>query len=137
MSDESGERRKEKMEGRGKVFVWGMALALVFTLLATQSIVFGFSEPVRIGTIFPRSGFLADLGIESWRGAEIARLERNEKGGIGGQKIIYVDTDAPNVDAAVSNAESLINREKVKVICGTYWSSGGYAASAVAEKNKT
>lgn len=125
------------MEGRGKILGWGMVLTLVFTLLASQSIVFGFSEPIRIGTIFPRSGFLADLGIESWRGAEVARLERNEKGGIKGQKIVYVDTDAPNVDAAVSNAESLINREKVKVICGTYWSSGGYAASAVAEKYKT
>jgi branched-chain amino acid transport system substrate-binding protein len=90
---------------------------------------------VRVGALYPISGSLALLGEESWRGAEIARVMRNQKGGIaGGQQVEFVRVDIPDVNAAKSEAERLINREGIKLLTGTYSSSLCLAASEVAAR---
>jgi len=91
---------------------------------------------VKIGALFPFSGPMALLGEETFRGAEVARELVNEKGGVAGQKVVYVKADAPDATAAVSEAERLITVEQVKVILGSYSSSLSYAASEVAERNR-
>lgn len=91
---------------------------------------------IRIGTIFPLSGPMALLGEEMFRGVEMAAEMINEKGGILGGQVVYVKGDAPDATAATSEAERLINVEKVKVILGTYSSSLAYAASQVGERYK-
>jgi branched-chain amino acid transport system substrate-binding protein len=48
-------------------------------------------DVIKFGTIFSRTGPLANLGIESWRGAELARIVQNEMGGILGKKIEFVN----------------------------------------------
>lgn len=93
-------------------------------------------EPVKIGAIYPLSGPMALLGEESFRGAELARIERNKKGGINGREIQFVKADAPDTNAAKSEAERLVTKENLKVILGTYSSSLSYAATEVAERNK-
>lgn len=93
------------------------------------------AQEIKIGAIFPFSGNMALLGEENWRGAEIARIVRNEKGGIGGKDITFLRADAPDATAAVAEADRLITKEGVKVIIGTYSSSLAYAASEVAERN--
>lgn len=93
-------------------------------------------DPIRIGLIEPLTGSLARLGAEEVRGADIAIDEINAAGGINGRPVEWVRADAPTPDAAVSEAERLINVEGVKVIMGSYSSGVAYAGSAVAEKNK-
>ncbi len=89
------------------------------------------AEPIRIGAVYPITGALALLGEESWRGAEIARIMRNEKGGVAGRQVEFVKADAPDVSAARTEAERLVRKESLKVLLGTYSSSLGLAASEV------
>lgn len=77
---------------------------------------------------------MALLGEESWRGAEIARLERNVAGGIAGKEIVFAQGDASTVAAARSEAERLIEQKKMPAILGTYSSSRCMAASEVAAR---
>jgi branched-chain amino acid transport system substrate-binding protein len=91
---------------------------------------------LRIGAIFPLTGDLALLGEECWRGAEIARLVQNKKGGVLGKEIEFVKGDAPDANAAVSQANRLISSEKMSILIGTYSSTLAQAASEVAERNK-
>jgi branched-chain amino acid transport system substrate-binding protein len=89
---------------------------------------------LRIGAVYPISGSLALLGEESWRGAEIARQFRNQKGGVAGRQVEFVRADVPDVNAAKSEAERLISRESMKFLIGTYSSSLSLAASEVAAR---
>ena len=95
----------------------------------------GAKDPVKIGTVYPFTGSLALLGEESWRGAEVARILRNQKGGIAGRQIEFVKADAPDANAAKAEAERLITKENLKVLLGTYSSSLSLVATEVAERN--
>lgn len=95
----------------------------------------GGNQKIRIGAIYPTSGSLALLGEESYRGAEVARILRNQKGGIKGAQIEYVRADAPDANAAKSEAERLITRESLKVLLGTYSSGLSLTATEVAARN--
>ena len=115
----------------------------VFVILAVLSLTAGISswaaaaEPYRIGALFPFTGNLALLGNESFNGATIAEDMVNEKGGINGRKIAWVKADAVDPKKAMTECERLIAVEKAKIVFGTYSSSLAYAASEVAERNKT
>jgi branched-chain amino acid transport system substrate-binding protein len=115
-----------------------LALAILFASFADPGLlvppVEAAQEPIRIGALYPFTGSLALLGEESWRGAEIARQLRNQKGGVGGRQIEFVRADVPDVNAAKSEAERLISREKLRVLLGTYSSSLALAASEVAAR---
>ena len=93
-------------------------------------------DAIRVGTLYPMTGPLALFGNEEWRGAEVARVVQNEKGGVLGKNIEYVKADAPDAKAGTAEAERLITVEKVPLIVGSYSSSIAYAATAVAEKYK-
>ena len=110
-----------------------VSLAVLCTLITT-----GHAEEdvIKIGTIFSRTGPLANLGLESWRGAELARIVQNQQGGILGKKIIFVNGDAVDPKTAVSEVERLCTVEKVSVILGSFSSSISLAASAKADQHK-
>lgn len=91
---------------------------------------------IRIGALFPYTGSLAELGVESFRGLELATNKINAEGGINGKKIELVKGDAVDTAAAVSETERLIQKEGLNIIAGTYSSSLSMAASQVAEQNK-
>jgi len=105
-------------------------------LLAFAAAGFADEGVIKIGTIFSRTGPLANLGLESWRGAELARIIQNQQGGILGKKIVFVNGDAVDPKAAVSEVERLCTVEKVSVILGSFSSSISLAASAKADQNK-
>lgn len=114
---------------------WGL-LAMVLGILFLGGLTDrAMSQPIRIGALYPVSGSLALLGDESWRGAEIARIMRNQKGGVAGKQVEFVKVDIPDVNAAKSEAERLINREGLKLLTGTYSSSLCLAASEVAARS--
>jgi branched-chain amino acid transport system substrate-binding protein len=118
-----------------KLIFWGLAVSLMVmcTLITT-----GHTEEdvIKIGTIFSRTGPLANLGLESWRGAELARIVQNQQGGILGKKINFVNGDAVDPKTAVSEVERLCTVEKVSVILGSFSSSISLAASAKADQHK-
>jgi branched-chain amino acid transport system substrate-binding protein len=98
----------------------------------------GFAEDgvIKIGTIFSRTGPLANLGLESWRGAELARIVQNQQGGILGKQIVFINGDAVDPKTAVSEVERLCTVENVSVILGSFSSSISLAASAKADQYK-
>ncbi len=111
--------------------------ALGAAVLAPPARVFAASGgSIKIGAIYPLTGDMALLGEESWRGAEVARILQNKKGGLLGKEIEFVKGDAPDANAAVSQANRLISSEKVPILIGTYSSTLSMAATQVAERNQ-
>jgi branched-chain amino acid transport system substrate-binding protein len=90
----------------------------------------------RIGTIFPLSGPMSKNGIKNFDGVKIATEMINDAGGVLGKKIVLVSADAPDPQAAASEANRLITNENIRAIIGTQSSSLSMAATVVAEKNK-
>jgi branched-chain amino acid transport system substrate-binding protein len=90
--------------------------------------------PIRIGALYPVSGSLALLGEESFRGAEIARRQRNNDGGVAGSQIEYVRADVPDPNVARSEAERLVSQERLQLLIGTYSSALAMTASEVAAR---
>ena len=93
-------------------------------------------DTIKIGAIYPLTGGMALLGEESWRGAEVARVLQNKKGGVLGKQIEFVRGDAPDANAAVSQANRLISSQRLQILIGTYSSPLAFAASEVAERNQ-
>ena len=92
-------------------------------------------DVIKIGALYPFSGAMALLGTHNFNGVELATTMINEKGGVGGKKIVFVKGDVPTAEAARSETERLISVEKLKVLMGTYSSSLSYVATGVAAKH--
>jgi len=113
---------------------WSVMVVILGLLMVIGHVERVQCQPLRIGALYPVSGALALLGDESWRGAEIARQMRNQKGGVAGKQVEFMKVDIPDGNAAKSEAERLINREGLKLLTGTYSSSLCLAASEVAAR---
>jgi branched-chain amino acid transport system substrate-binding protein len=124
--------RRQVLKGLGLTAA-GAAVSVPFATARGAS----SSGPIRLGAIWPLTGGMALLGEESWRGAEVVRQLQNKKGGVLGRQIEFVKGDAPDANAAVSQANRLISSEKVQILIGTYASPLAFAASEVAERNET
>ena len=127
------------------VFWQNCSLALILTVLSVFIAVFTISSSafasdkmVKIGNIIPLSGPSATVGAQGKNAREMAVAEINAAGGIkslGGAKLdlIYADSES-KPEKGVSEAERLINTEKVNVLTGCWNSSVTYPTSAVAER---
>lgn len=118
---------------RNWLLLLGLCISLI--LAGCSSASSESSDEIKIGTVFPVTGNLALLGSESYRGVELAVKEANENGGINGKKIVLVNSDAVDPDAAQSEATRLINKEGINLLVGSYSSGISYAATEVAERN--
>ena len=92
-------------------------------------------EPIRIGVLLPLTGPFAKNGLENWEAMQIARDMINERGGVNGRKIEYLQGDATNPNAAISETERLITREGIKITTGSFASPLAIAVSQAAERN--
>ncbi|MFI5340848.1 MAG: ABC transporter substrate-binding protein [Candidatus Methylomirabilales bacterium] len=124
--------RRQLLKGLGLTAVGAAISAPVARAFAASS-----GGSLKIGAIYPLTGGMALLGEESWRGAEVARVLQNKKGGLLGEQIEFVRGDAPDANAAVSQANRLISSEKLPILIGTYASPLALAATEVAERNQT
>ena len=115
--------RRQLLKGLGLTAVGAAISAPVARAFAASS-----DGALKIGAIYPLSGGMALLGEESWRGAEVVRLLQNKKGGLLGKQIEFVKGDAPDANAAVSQANRLISSEKLPILIGTYASPLAMAA---------
>ncbi len=123
------------MKKRYLVLVGMLAFCFVIGGMITAGTV-SAAKTVKLGAIYPFTGPMALLGEESYRGAELATMLVNQKGGLWGKQIEFVKGDAPNANAGQAEAERLINRENIQIIFGSYSSSISYAASEVANRNQ-
>jgi branched-chain amino acid transport system substrate-binding protein len=104
-----------------------------FILATTLSAV--AQEPIKIGVLLPFTGPLAKNGIENWEAMQIARDMINERGGVNGRKIEYIQGDATNPNAAISETERLIAKDGVKITTGSFASPIAIAVSQAAERH--
>ncbi|WP_054033048.1 ABC transporter substrate-binding protein [Desulfatitalea tepidiphila] len=110
--------------------------AIVASIFLAPPVQAEAEDVIKLGTIFSRTGALANLGLDSWRGAEMARIMQNKKGGLLGKQIVFINGDAPDPKAAVNETERLCTVEKVPIILGSFSSSISLAASAKADQHK-
>ncbi len=89
----------------------------------------------RIGVLLPLTGPFAKNGIENWEAMQIARDMINERGGVNGQKIEFVNGDATSPAAAISETERLITKEGIKITTGSFASPLAIAVSQAAERH--
>lgn len=99
---------------------------------APFNIVRAQTGPLKIGSIHPRSGFQAQLGIACQRGIDIAPKVLKELGIAANVEIMSADTES-NVDVARSRAEKLIN-DGAQVLIGAFDSGQSAAIAQVAEQ---
>ena len=76
------------------------------------------AETVRIGVVYDLSGpFAAGGSVACSIGAQIAIDLVNERGGVGGHKVVPINADCQSkVDVAINEAERLLSQEKVDIM---------------------
>ena len=111
----------------------GIILASLF--LAAAPLPAGAQENIRIGVLLPLTGPLAKNGLENWEAMQIARDMINERGGINGRKIEYLQGDANTPNAAISETERLITKDGIKITTGSFASPIAIAVSQAAERH--
>src|SRR6185312_15890180 len=94
-------------------------ICIIFaSLLLAAQISAKAQENIRIGVLLPLTGPLAKNGLENWEAMQIARDMINERGGINGRKIEYLQGDANTPNAAISETERLITKDGIKITTG-------------------
>lgn len=94
------------------------------------------NDPIRIGHLTPRTGFLGQLGQFGVNAARLAVEEINAEGGISGRKIELIDEDSVDPGTAVNKANQLINRENVVALLGEISSATALAIGEAAQRNQ-
>jgi branched-chain amino acid transport system substrate-binding protein len=105
------------------------------SLMLATPMTAGAQEPIKIGVLLPFTGPLAKNGIENWEAMQIAREMINERGGVNGRKVEYLQGDATTPNAAISETERLITKEGIKITTGSFASPIAIAVSQAAERN--
>jgi len=108
-----------------------MIASAALVLIAVPAVA---QEPIRIGVLLPLTGPFAKNGLENWEAMQIARDMINERGGVNGRKIEYLQGDATNANAAISETERLITKEGIKITTGSFASPLAIAVSQAAER---
>src|ERR1700709_1220680 len=90
----------------------GLALVLPMTANA--------QEPIKIGVLLPFTGPLAKNGIENWEAVQIARDMINERGGVNGRKIEYLQGDARDANDELNETEGRVSKEGIKITTGSF-----------------
>ena len=93
-------------------------------------------EPIRIGNITPRTGFLGQEGSYGVLGAKMAVDEANARGGVLGRPIELLMEDSVNPGVANQKATKLIEKNRVHVLTGEISSASALAISEVAQRHK-
>ena len=114
-------------------FVTAVAAVLVFFAGCAKK----ESDHFVIGGIFPLSGPVAVYGNEARNGVELAVLEINAAGGIGGKQIKLIsEDDEGNPEKTVNVYKKLTTKDGVKVIIGSLTSGATAAITSLAQAQK-
>jgi branched-chain amino acid transport system substrate-binding protein len=106
-------------------------------VLAVCGIAAAQAQPVPVGAIEILSGPNAAYGTAIRAGLELALDDINQKGVLGGRKIVLtVEDSAASKDQAINAARKLIGRDHVVAIIGPTLSNEMFAAGPVANERK-
>jgi branched-chain amino acid transport system substrate-binding protein len=108
---------------------------ILVSLLLAASLPANAQENIRIGVLLPLTGPLAKNGLENWEAMQIARDMINERGGVNGRKVEYLQGDANTPNAAISETERLITKDGIKITTGSFASPIAIAVSQAAERH--
>src|SRR3989442_390278 len=101
-------------------------VALVATATSVRQPASAQGQTIKIGVLFDHTGpFSAAGSLNCYRGAKMIIDYINEKGVVLGKyKIVKVDADSQSkAEAAINEAERLLNVEKVDILAGVYSSA--------------
>src|SRR5690348_4332358 len=96
----------------------------------------GNQAPLKVGAIFMLSGPIAELGQDSFDGADVALRLVNDEGGINGRQLQWINRDGRTPEEAALQAERMIKENGVRIILGCYGSNHSIEVSKVCEKHK-
>ena len=97
------------------------------------------AQTIKIGLLYDHSGpFSAAGSLNCYRGAKMIIDYINERGGVLGKyKIVQVDGDSQSkTEAAINEAERLLNVEKVDILAGIYSSAHAVPLADKVDKQK-
>src|SRR5262245_46737560 len=103
---------------RGRRHALKKTAILAAAPLAFPAILRAQTEPLRLGHLTPRTGFLGQVGEYGFRGASLAVEEANTGGGVLGRQIELIAEDSVNAATAVTKAQKLIERDRVVCLIG-------------------
>jgi len=93
--------------------------------------------PIKIGASLPLTGDFSEPGKAAQQGYKVWEAMTNEGGGLLGRQVKFtIRDDASDQNTVVSDYTSLISRDKVDLLAGTFSSLLNIPASTVAERNK-
>lgn len=114
----------------------GRLIIMIGLTICTFSAFADSAKPIRIGEI-NSYGSAPQFAVPYRQGWQLAVEEINATGGVNGRMIeVLSRDDEGKPDIAVVHAKTLIERDNVDVLCGTYLSNIGLAVSAVAAQNR-
>src|ERR1044072_1846829 len=96
-------------------------------------------QTIKIGILYDHSGpFSAAGSLNCYRGAKMIIDYVNEKGGVLGKyKIVQGDGDSQSkTEAAINEAEKLLNVDKVDILAGIYSSAHAVPLAEKVDKQK-
>jgi branched-chain amino acid transport system substrate-binding protein len=97
----------------------------------------GGGDPIKIGASLPLTGEFSEPGKAAQQGYRVWEAMVNEKGGLLGRRVRFIfRDDASDQNTVVADYTSLISRDKVDLLAGTFSSLLNIPASTVAERNK-
>src|SRR5438046_2079247 len=119
-----------------------LALALVLAVAMTTApsrTADAQGQTIKIGILYDHSGpFSAAGSLNCYRGAKMIIDYVNEKGGVLGKyKIVQVDGDSQSkTEAAINEAEKLLNVDKVDILAGIYSSAHAVPLAEKVDRQK-
>src|SRR6266481_2808840 len=114
-------------------------VALVATATSLRQPADAQGQTIKIGVLFDHTGpFSAAGSLNCYRGAKMIIDYINEKGGVLGKyKIVQVDGDSQSkAEAAINEAERLLNVDKVDILAGVYSSAHAVPLAERVDKQK-
>src|ERR671923_1702339 len=97
----------------------------------------GGGEPIKTGASLPLTGEFSEPGKAAQQGYKVWEAMTNEQGGLLDRKVKFIfRDDASDQNTVVSDYTSLISRDKVDLLAGTFSSLLNIPASTVAERNR-
>ena len=97
----------------------------------------GGGEPIKIGASLPLTGEFSEPGKAAQQGYQVWEAMTNERAGCSARQVKFTfRDDASDQNTVVSDYTSLISRDKVDLLRGTFSSLLNIPASTVAERNR-
>ena len=93
----------------------GVAMAIVLGIAPAAMA----EDTIKIGTVTPNTGGMAQSGNDLARSYELAADRINAEGGVLGKKLVIIRGAASTANEGISAVEQLVGREKVDLLIGT------------------